>query len=208
MISVMRFLAVLALLLFLPMKPLLSENFSSPETRVFSFSEKRDLEGESKGYATLSVVKMPEKGGRKIALNVHFFALSGGGYFFNPFLKGLIPKPCALALYGSNRKFILDLLAWTDGSQITVSRKDWVLIPASCGVDVSFEVLLRDITKNIPPGDYYLQMIYFRAFMAKNPFLEDENSKASNQSAIKDFYQHFDRSELFRSNIVKVHLEK
>ena len=93
------------------------------------------------------------------------------------------------------------------GSRRTVKAHDWTLIPAKSGVSVIDKFTAGRIPNHgwgeTRAGDYYLQLIYFRAYLPK-PTAHTPDEMAS---ALR-YDQDFAGTELFRSNVVKVHFVK
>lgn len=118
----------------------------------------------------------------------------------------LKPLPGQLAIYDSNKKYIGDLIAFTEGSQAGISDDDWTFLygGARVGMALGFRAGLVPNTKFdwagnlLPSGTYYLQLIMYKAFLSPNPF------RVVGEKI--NFYKTFDRSELFRSNVLKVQL--
>jgi hypothetical protein len=117
----------------------------------------------------------------------------------------LKPLPGQLAIFdSSSKKYLGDLIAFSGGSQARVSDDDWTFLygGAHVGTTLGFRAALVPNTKYdspgslLPTGEYYLQLILYRAFRSPNP-----------QRVVGDkidFYKTFDRSELCRSNVLKV----
>jgi hypothetical protein len=109
-----------------------------------------------------------------------------------------------LALYDSNKKYVGDLVGFTGGSQVTVGSRDWVSIPSLSYVGTTMNVPLSELA----PGEYFLQVIYFKSYIAMNPAVILSNPAHDEQYWLLDFYKKFDRTELFRSNPVKITITK
>jgi hypothetical protein len=195
--------------------PALSYQLPSQQaTPSILFIDKADLKcGSFRGYATLSLSKTTFKLGERFTADLRFTNISGGDYFYNPFLNRLVPLPASLAIFDSSKKYIGDLLTWDGGSQVTVSSGDWQFIPGGCYVGTPIAYLTAGYVLGtefgvmnhlLPPGEYYLQVIYFRAFITTNPAVQLGDPLKDRQSYQINFYKNFDRDELFRSNVVKV----
>lgn len=113
---------------------------------------------------------------------------------YNLYYDPLIPMPARLALYDSQKRYVCDLLERTQGSQKSIAARDWAEVPAFCYLGRLLGASLPYPSyKVIPPGDYYLQVIYLPRLI--QTFLESSKSHAF------DFSEH---TELFRSNAVPI----
>ena len=157
------------------------------------------------GHALLSA-PAAVKLGEKFDIDIRFYNNGGGEYFYNPFFNRLIPLPAQLAIFDSEKKYLGDLIAWQGGSQVGVSASCWTSIPSGGYVGIRLRSFTAGYIPSLPPprkfgaGDYYLQMIYYKVFTLANPA-----RTADEKGAVADFYRNFDRTELFRSDIVQIH---
>ena len=184
----------------------------SEETKV-AFSKQQDLNiGSYRGCALLSVKNSQIEIGQKFSVDTRFTNKSGGAYFYNPFFGRLILLSAGLAIYNSKKEYIGNLLYWERGSQKTVTSNDWQFIPGGCyvGTPLTFTAgyvpgTAHGVMSNLlPPGEYYLQMIYYKAFISSNPHRLVSNPPKDEKTIIQEFYKNFNRDELFRSNAVKI----
>ena len=161
----------------------------------FLFKEKMPLEsGSFRGKATLSLTNITLRQGQEFKLDTRFFNNSGGDRFFNPFFNRLIPVPATLAIFGSNKKYIGDLMANLNGSRRSINvNDDWVYIGslAYVGKELSLTAGYVAGTKYdtkatpLPAGKYYLQLIYDKSFIGRG-----------------------EHGELFRSNVIEIQILK
>ncbi len=170
------------------------------------FLEERPLEvGEYRGQAVLTVAPSAIKLGEKFSIDIRFINRGVTAHFFNPFFKPLIlPHPAQLAIFDGEKRYLGDLLAWPGGSVSVTTSREWTYIPTDAYVGVVLQSVPAGYLppygfKKLPAGEYYLQLIYYRYFIARNPA-----STTDEQAAITDFYKTLDRRELFRSNVVTV----
>jgi len=180
----------------------------------FPFIEKKDLDLPSyKGYATLTLENSKIKLREKFSVDIRFTNKSGGEDFYNPYYNRLFPLPICLAIYDSDKRYIGDLLHWQGGSRATVGYSSWSFIAGDSyvGTFMSFAAGYVPGTEFgvmnhlLPPGEYYLQVIFYKSFIMANPSQQlDSDAKAW----LGKFYKNFDRTELFRSNAVKVQFIK
>lgn len=173
------------------------------------FIEKKDMDSNG-SHATLSLENTTVKLEELFAVNVCFYNQSGSELaFFNPYFNGLLSSPAQLAVFDSQKKYVGDLIQFIGGSQAMMTPKDWVLIPQSGFVSTSLKVKLHrvvsavipfELSKAVPPGDYYLQMIYSKTFIL------DVIPSPEDKAASEEWERKFRGSgvELFRSNPVKI----
>ena len=124
-------------------------------------------------------------------VDIRLYNDSGDSHsFYNLYWNPFIPMPGRLALYDAQKNYLCDLLESMGGSRSTNISRAWANIPASSYVG---KILYRSLpypTYFVPPGTYYLQMIYLPCF-ALSPA---EAAKISDQN----------NSEVFRSNAVQI----
>lgn len=184
---------------------------ASVGTNDFPFVEKHDLNaGDAHGYVTISADNPVIKAGERVSLEVRLVNTGMGRDFFNPYFKPLIGAPAQIALYDGNRRYLGNLLSWVSGSAASFSWDDFTFIPGG-GTYIGFRMLVKPnyVMRPLPPGDYYLQFIYYKAFIALDPpwAYSDPDVNAKRQR-INEFKAHFDCGELFRSNPVKITITK
>jgi len=184
---------------------------------IFPFVEKHDLDsGSFRGYSTLSVENPTVQSGKSFPIDIRFFNNSGGSYFYNPFFDGLIPLPAQLAIYDSQKIYLGDLIADEGGSQKVGSEDEWIYIPSLCYVGMKAKVSTSHLwivsktnsIPNVPPGEYYVQLIFYKGFVSANPAPMLFSTSQDRRRWLLDFYKNFDRTELFRSNPVKITITK
>jgi hypothetical protein len=114
---------------------------------------------------------------------------------YNLYWDSLIPMPGRLALYDSQKRYVCDLLERLEGSQESITAHDWAEVPVSGYVGMLLGASLPYPSyKVIPPGKYYLQVIYFQRVV--RPFSET-NMRGDTPDPMS-------QSELFRSNAVPI----
>ena len=177
----------------------------------YLFVERHELNfNDYHGEATLSIDKSKVKAGEFLSLDLHFFNRGQEQCFFNPFFTPRKVQPATIAVYDVNHNYIGDpTLLLPMVSALTVGPSDWLYIPGGRSVGIPLSLTLRFFGKDLPPGDYYVQIIYFKAYAAGNPAWADGRLQGETEKSRVDwFLAHFDRSELFRSNPVKVTITK
>jgi hypothetical protein len=174
--------------------------------------EPRDLDsGSQRGSATISADKQSVTVGETFSVDIRFLNGGGGDEFYNPFLRGLTPLPARLAIFSSDHKYLGDLIERQEVSRRTLSADDWTFIPSLCYVGCAERLTAGYVpttaeggSRTLPPGEYYVQMIYFKAFLAENPARLGRRPLEDEAKAFRQFEKNFDRAELFRSNVVKI----
>lgn len=179
---------------------------TNPGVNKFSFVEKHDLElGAIHAAAMLKLETPVIKAGERISIKLRFVNTGHSWDFYNLFLNSRIPQPAQIALYDSNHNYLFEIIPRTS-SVIGMSWDDWTYLPGGgCSVEFPMEWDTSFYRRLLPPGDYYLQLIYYKAFVALDPpwrdTAPDVNAK---RERLRDFENHFDHSELFRSNPVEI----
>jgi hypothetical protein len=161
---------------------------------------------------TIAVDKQSARLGELFSVDIRFLNSGGGDEFYNPFLRGQIPLPAGLAIFNSDHKYLGDLIEPEEASRLTPSADDWTFIPSLCYVGCVERLMAGYIpatsehgSQTLPPGEYYVQLVCFKAFLARNPALERQPLE-DKEKLLHQFAKEFDRSELFRSNVVKLRL--
>ena len=124
------------------------------------------------------------------------FYANGSYDVYNWQFVGLLPLPGQLAVYDEKKEYVGDLLYWAGGSQRSASDADWTFLYGGSRVGCSLEVRFGRMPKKLPAGVYYIQLILYKAFISPNP------RRIVGEPV--DFYKTFDRSELCRSNTIKL----
>lgn len=162
------------------------------------FADQYDLDLPScKGTAALSVSTNVMSAGARYTASLVFINSSTGSTLYNPFFNDLLPLPAQLALYDADHVYIRDLWLFTGGSRRGGTPNDWAFVPTGGHAGCSKSFRLSD---RLAPGTYFLQAIYYRAFITLGPPLTGTLSL--------DQYRAFDYAELFRSNLVEVKITK
>ena len=173
----------------------------------FPFVERHDLDSDDiHGSVTLSVENPAIKAGEVLSMRVRFENTGKPWDFYNPFFNSRIPLPGQIALYDSDHNYVCEIIPWVSSSVIGMSWDDWTFLPGG-GCSLEFPMRLKPTHYKAPlqPGDYYLQFIYYKAFIAlAPPWRETDPDVEAKRQRLKQFETHFDRSELFRSNPVKI----
>ena len=125
-----------------------------------------------------------------------FYVTNSSYDVYNWQFNGLLPLPGQLALYNEKKEYVGDLLSWQGGSQRTPSDGDWTFLYGGSHVGSSLGVRFGRVSEKLPVGTYYIQLILYNAFLSPNP------QRILGKPI--DFYKSFDRSELCRSNAIKL----
>jgi len=102
-----------------------------------------------------------------VSIDVKFFNNSGGDYFYNPFFDRLIPLPAQLAIYDNDKKYLGGSYRFEGGSQ-----KEW--LEQMIGLAFSLCYVGATLNANISnsaPGDYYVQVIFYKSLSRLHPLL-------------------------------------
>jgi len=174
--------------------------------------EKRDLSsGSSRGSATISVDTQSVTLGEPFSADIRFLNSGGGEEFYNPFFGVQTPLPARLAIFSSDHKYLGDLIERDEASRKMLSVEDWTFLPSLCYVGCVqrltagyIPATAESASRTLPPGEYYVQVIYLKGFLAKNPARLERRPLEDDEKLLLRFEKEFDRAELFRSNVVKV----
>ena len=174
--------------------------------------ERRDLDsGSQRGSATISADPQSVTLGETFSMDVRFLNGGAGDDFYNPFLRGQTPLPARLAIFNSDHKYLGDLITREESPRGTLRVEDWTFIPTLCYVGWAEKLTAGYVpaaaeggSRSLPPGDYYVQMIYFKALLAPNPAKLERRPLEDESKAFWQFDKNFDRAELFRSNVLKI----
>ena len=174
--------------------------------------EKKLDSGSFRGYATLSLKKTKVEIGKEFSIDIRFTNECGGGYFYNLFFDPRIRPPAKLAIYNSKKEYIGDILGGMRslGCRRTISE-DWIPLPyCYVGTHLIFKAGYVPGTAYasnynlLPPGEYYLQMIYYESFVSPLHVML-RNPKKYKKDIIQKYYKDFiKKKELFSSNAVKI----
>lgn len=174
--------------------------------------EKRDLNsGLSLGSATISVDPQNVTLGEPFSVDIRFLNSGGGEEFYNPFLGVQTPLPAVLAIFSSDHKYLGDLIERDEVSRNALRAEDWTFVPSLCYVGRVerltagyIPATAESASRTLPPGEYYVQVIYFKGFLAPNAARLERRPFEDEEKLLRRFEKEFDRAELFRSNAVKV----
>ncbi|MDR3561407.1 MAG: hypothetical protein P4N59_08210 [Negativicutes bacterium] len=180
-------------------------------TNTFPFAEKHDLDfGKIQGHVTLTANNFSIKAGESISMDLRLVNTGMSRDFFNPYFNPYTLPPAQIALYDGNHNYLGDLMSWINISYRGISWDDWTFVPGG-GSYIGFTMTVKPnyARQPLPPGDYYLQLIYYKAFIALDPRWRDTAPAVeAKQVWLRDFEAHYDHSELFRSNPVKITITK
>ena len=149
--------------------------------------------------------------GEPFSVDVRFLNSGAGDEFYSPFLGGQTPLPAMLAIFSSDHKYLGNLIEREEVSRRILTAGDWTFVPSLCYVGCVEKLMAGYVpattaggSQTLPPGEYFVQMIYFKAFLAKNPVKMERRPLEDDEKVFRQFEKSFDRAELFRSNVVKV----
>jgi len=174
--------------------------------------EKHDLDSNScRGSATIAVDKETVALGEPFSVDIRFLNRGAGDEFYNPFLGGGLPRPAILAIFNSEHKYLGDLIQREETSRVKLGLEDWTFVPTLCYVGCVERLTAGHVpataaagSRALKPGEYFVQMIYVKSFLAKNSLKLERKPLEDDEKMFRQFERTFDRSELFRSSVVKV----
>lgn len=153
------------------------------------------------GNATISAAKEVFRLGERIELEFRFDATSPGTVY-NPYFDSLTVQPAVLALFDSNKRYLGDLLARHHGSFRGPSASNWVNVGTGGFVGTSLVVCAGDdpgdldSESTLPPGKYYLQLIFNRYFVSPPP----QDPVAFARKGPGNWVYEYHQQDIFRSN--------
>jgi hypothetical protein len=167
----------------------------------FPYRPKTDIADPSTpGEVTIALATTTLRSGDIYTLRYTFHALNSY-WVYNWQFSYLIPLPGQLAIYDKNRKYIGDLIANIRGSRTLISDQSWSFLSDETFVGklLSFNAgYVNSLQKRLPPGTYYIQLVMYRGFLSHRPSRTPEGGP--------EFEKRFDRSELCRSNAIKIEI--
>jgi hypothetical protein len=171
------------------------------------YEEKSDFANSSdKGEVLIESKHTSLRRGENYQIKYTFHVLNGSYAVYNWQFNSLRPLPGQLAIFDAGKQYIGDLIRVTGGSQSMIRDEDWTFLYGETYLSkpLGFRAGLVPGTKYfymenlLPVGTYYIQLILYRAFISPNPF-RVEGDKI-------DFYKTFNKSELCRSNAIKIEI--
>lgn len=163
--------------------------------------------GVIKGSAELVASPTRLKAGEEVELRLTYVNEGMGHWFFNPFFSNFVPHPAMIAVFDSDKRYVGSGLTEDLGSKTTVGSQNWAYLPTEgTAVGTTFRVRagrLPGVDETLPPGKYYLQVIFFNSFIGLSRHANRHNIGPQDGQLVVET---FDRDELFRSNIVEVEL--
>lgn len=177
---------------------------SSGFAQSFKFADEHPFKlSDNQGRIEIALDQTVLQRGEQYAVNYKFTNTNSSYPIYNWQFMRLIPLPGQLAIYDADKKYIGDLIAFECCSQSSARLADWTYlyggsyVGASLGFHAGYVPMTKyGSTSNLlPPGQYYIQLIMYKAFVSERSSLTEE--------VLKDFRQNFDRSELCRSNEIK-----
>lgn len=172
----------------------------------FKFAEEHPFKsGISQGKVEISLDQSVLQKGKLSHLDYRFTNTNGSYQIYNwKFMRGL-DLPGQLVIYDSNHNYIGNLLDSVWESRGRAQLTDWITLDGGSyvGASLGFRVGSARLTKymaegSLPTGTYYIQLVLYRAFVSERPYLTEE--------VVEDLRRKFDRSELCRSNVIKVEI--
>lgn len=167
----------------------------------FKFADEYPFKSNySQGKVEISLDQTVLQKGERYYIDYKFTNTGGGYSIYNwQFMEG-IGLPGQLAIYDADKNYIGDLSAVFFVSRGRAQLTDWIYLRGGSyvGKSLGFRVPMTKhmLGESLPSGTYYLQLIIYKVFVSERPYLNEE--------VVQDLRQNFDRSELCRSNVIKV----
>lgn len=167
--------------------------------QTFPFREEYPfVQGGDEGRVMLELKDHRLKPDETYSVEYSFYVTNGSYGVYNWQFIRLLPLPGQLALYNDKKEYAGDFLHWDGGSQRTPADGDWTFLYGGAHVGSSLEIRFGRVAEKLPAGTYYIQLILYKAYLSPNPH------RILGEPI--DFYKTFDRSELCRSNVIKVEI--
>lgn len=162
-----------------------------------------DANGET-GRVQIVIENATLRRGEAATVDFTFFNTNGSYWVYNWRFMRLIPLPGQLAIYDSEKHYIGDLIKWERGSRKGVGDDDWLFLVGPChfGEPIGFRVGYVPLTKYgternlLPPGNYFIQLILYKAFFSINPSTIIGDNKP----------KWYDTAEAARSNVLSIQI--
>jgi len=166
-----------------------------------------------KGTASITVDVAKVRIGQHLKVETLFRVSpdSPGGAVYNPLFYPLLEWPGAICLYDSNKKLAAEW-DWPRGSRVNVDTDAWVSVSAGSVVGAARDIRIpapdeqRVAIGPMTPGRYYLQAVYFKAFIGLSEL--DGRTTVSGPADGEKLMERFDTHELFRSDTAEIELIK
>jgi hypothetical protein len=142
--------------------------------------------------------------GTPYSIEIEFHNAGEGKQFYNVFFNRGVPLAAQLAIFNSEKEYLGDLLYREKISRKSIDASDWTFLPSGSYVGIKLDLMGANIFNPkygdkvhlLEAGTYYIQMIFYRAFVWPNLFGVDKEKT--------DLYKNFDKQELFRSNVIRI----
>jgi len=178
---------------------------SPVQDKTYPFRERADLElSSTKGYAVVKAEQESVARGTPYAIEIEFHNAGEGRQFYNLFFNRGIPLAAQLAIFDSEKRYLGDLLYRKQISRKSIEPSDWTYIPSGSYVGIKLDLMGANILNPkygdkiqlLEAGTYYIQMIFYRAFVWPNLFDAGKDKM--------ELYKNFDNEEQFRSNVIRI----
>lgn len=164
----------------------------------------------SGGSATIAVSEQRVDASGWVEFDVRFSLQDGTGKVFNPFFNPLLPLPASVAVYDADHRYLGNCVELPVGSRRRAGPDDRVQIWPGGYAGARLRRPAGALPsgqpgKPLPPGKYYVQAIFYSGFVTFGEAADGDEGPAV-AHAFADPEINFDRSELFRSNVVEIEL--
>jgi hypothetical protein len=159
--------------------------------------------GEGKGEVTIKADShtLRRDQSHRIKYTFHSF---GSYAVYNWQFNRLLALPGQLAIYDADKRYLGDLIAFRSGSRRGLEEEDWSFLYGESYLGKPIDFRVDHIWNSkydvdlLPVGTYYVQLVMSKVFFSLNPFRTFGDKP--------DFYETFDRSELCRSNAIRIEI--
>lgn len=184
-------------------KKLIAKTFKAANTldMTFKYDDEMTITDNARDevyYAKITTDKTEYIIGETIVINYEFKNKTNK-YFYNPLFNSEAPIPATLAFFDCSKNYIADEFFFGFNYPERPPKEiDWIYMPCSSkiGKEIKISACPPNFCLNsVLPGDYYIQLIYFKAFLS---------SKPKNNAEIDKFLDTYNKQEIFRSNCLKL----
>jgi hypothetical protein len=164
------------------------------------------------GWAVLSITGQDFRAYDRAFFEIRFYSSTsgGGGSLYNPCFDPTLPYPAALAVFDAENRYVGDYLSLFSHSHRVIGPAAWTSVPAGSVIGGVIQQIAgwvpapgeNRVKKALPPGTYYVQAIFYNAFIG----FDSRVPRRFSPEDSAEMNGHFDKSELFRSNAVEIHI--
>jgi len=167
----------------------------------FQLETQLALSGGRQGHATIAIKQTRLRIGETTSIAYTFYNTRSSYWVYNWNFLPLVPLPGQLAIYDAKKRYLGDLIRFTNGSRTRVGRDNWLFLyeGSHVGTSIRFKVgyVPGPLQMNrLPPGEYFIQLIFSDAFIS-DPLQVQWDSKTALLN-----------TEVLRSNVLAIEIVK